>query len=627
MYPLPIDRLTAPVRRERSCVVLDNARPSDEQRYSFFFTRPQKSIACSRLCDIRPALDAILQEARHYWIAGYLAYEAAYGLERKFSKRIDQSKRYTFDLLWFGIFDEPYRFDHLTGLWNREPPYARDNDEERTRELNAGIEGMLHLGTDRAEYGQSIHAIKNLIAAGDVYQVNYTFDVMMTSRHQPWDTYRTLRQMQPVPFGAFIKTSRITVASFSPELFFMRTGRRIVARPMKGTAPRGRYSLEDTVIARTLSRDPKNRSENVMIVDLLRNDLGRICETGSIRVNRLFEVERHPTLHQMTSTVSGRLVKGTEISRIIGALFPCGSVTGAPKIRAMEIIGDIEKTARGVYCGAIGYSSPKGRSVFSIPIRTLAREHGCDAWHYGVGSGIVWGSKAEKEWRECRNKCNFLVAPREEFRIFESLLFARGTMLYSRDHCVRMAEAAAYFDIPFGRALWDGCVKAEKRRLSRFRGAFKVRIFLDRSGRIASDHEPLEPEKPGRGAIALLSKQRIKTASPFLFHKTTVRPWYAPSMQIIHTGACFDVIHTNENGQCTEGARTNLFVRQNGVLYTPPVECGLLPGVLRRRMLAKKKCHERIVYPADLKRAEAVYCGNSVRGLVRVEVRNSEILL
>jgi para-aminobenzoate synthetase/4-amino-4-deoxychorismate lyase len=619
VHPLPIDRLSALVRRERCCVFLDNARPSREQRYSFLFTRPLKVIRCSILRDVKPALERLSQEARSGWIAGYLAYEAAYGLEERMAEGIDPSKRFPIDLLWFGVHEEPYRFDHLTGLWNREP-FGGEKEEGRARELKAGPEATLRFGVSRTDYGRSIRAIKNLIAAGDVYQMNYTFGVAVTSRLRPWDLYRALRQMQPVPFGAFIKTARTSIASFSPELFFMRTGRRIAVRPMKGTAPRGRYVLEDEAIARTLSHDPKNRSENVMIVDLLRNDLGRICKTGSVRVDRLFEVERHPTLHQMTSTVSGRLIKGIGFSGILGALFPGGSITGAPKIRAMEMIRGIEKTARGVYCGAIGYSSPKGRSVFSIPIRTLEKATGRGAWRYGVGSGIVWDSGADTEWRECGNKCDFLAAQREEFRIFESLLFARGMMLYSSDHCSRMAGAAAYFGFPFSKSLWAGCLEAEAKMLCRLRGAFKVRVFLDRSGRIASDHEPLEPQMRGRRATILLSKQPIETSSPFLFHKTTIRPWYERSMRIIRTGACFDVIHTNERGELTEGARTNLFVRLKGVLYTPPIECGLLPGVLRRRMLASKKCRERILYPVELNRAEAVYCGNSVRGLVEVEV-------
>jgi para-aminobenzoate synthetase/4-amino-4-deoxychorismate lyase len=623
VHPLSIDRLGALIKRERCCVFLDNARPSREQRYSFLFTRPLTVIRCSRLRDVKPALERLSHEARNAWIAGYLTYEAAYGLEERMASCVDPQRRFPVDLLWFGVYDEPYRFDHLTGLWNREP-YCSDSGDARSGELKSYAEAALRLGVSRAEYGKSIRAIKSLIAAGDVYQVNYTFDAAVTSRHRPWDLYRALRRMQPVSFGAFINTGRSVIASHSPELFFMKTGRRIVTRPMKGTAPRGRYALEDEAIARTLSRDPKNQSENVMIVDLLRNDLGRICETGSIRVSRLFEVEQHPTIHQMTSTVAGTLRKDVGFSDIIGALFPCGSVTGAPKIRAMEIIRDIEKTARGVYCGAIGCSSPKGRSVFSIPIRTLEKPKGKSAWRYGVGSGIVWDSDAQAEWRECGNKRDFLVKQEQTFQIIESLLFTRNAFLYRREHYNRMAEAARYFGFPFDPNKWNTALTGITGRLIPGGKSYKVRVLLDSIGKFSWDYEAIGQATGDSMPVVILSKTPVRTDSPFLFHKTTIRHWYDKAMQMIRSGACYDVLYTNERGELTEGARTNLFVRIKGVLYTPPLECGLLPGVLRRRMLAAKKCRERILYPADLKKAEVVYCGNSVRGLVEVDIGESE---
>jgi para-aminobenzoate synthetase/4-amino-4-deoxychorismate lyase len=621
VHALPIDRMSVLVACEPCCIILDNARPSREQRYSFIFTRPYKTIACSRLCDVRPALAAISREASRSWIAGYLAYEVAYGLEGKFFDHIDQGKRHRNDLIWFGVFDEPYRFDHLTGSWNRKPVDWK-KEEGHARGLEAGAEVSLGMGISRTEYGRSVSAIKKLIAAGDVYQVNYTFEAALTSRLRPWNLYRALRRLQPVPFGAFFNTGRSVIASLSPELFFMRNGRRIIARPMKGTAPRGRYWLEDAAIAHALSCDPKNKSENVMIVDLLRNDLGRICETGSIRVDRLFEVEQHPTLHQMTSTVAGTLRKNIGFYEMIGALFPGGSVTGAPKIRAMEVIRSIEKTCRGVYCGAIGYSSPTGRAVFSIPIRTLTRETGRAVWHYGVGSGIVWDSDAQKEWRECMNKCGFLTRRDQPFQILESMLFTRNVFLYRREHCSRMAEAAQYFGYPFDRKRWDAIIAAIKTRLRSHGNASKVRILLDSTGVLSWDYEAIRPLAGAGTPIVLLSKTPVRTGSPFLFHKTTIRPWYDKAMQLVRSGACFDVLHTNERGELTEGARTNLFVTIRGILYTPPVECGLLPGVLRKRLLASKKCAERVLRPADFRKAEAVYCGNSVRGLVRVRTQD-----
>ncbi|MBN1129539.1 MAG: aminodeoxychorismate synthase component I [Chitinispirillaceae bacterium] len=620
VHPLPIDSLGSLVRGGRGCVFLDNARPTREQRYSFFFRKPVKVIRCSRFHEVRAALDALALEAKRHWVAGYCTYEAGYALEERFSGKGEAETGHRGDLLWFGVFNRPHRFDHFTGVWDR--PVVTMHKTGRGCAGRGGRE--THLGSPetltRRSYENAVRAIQKKIAAGEVYQVNYTFAVPLSSPLQPWDLFLSLRKEQPVAFGAFIATGRTTIASFSPELFFMQTGSRIVVKPMKGTAPRGRFSAEDEFIAAALARDPKNRSENIMIVDLLRNDLGKICRTGSISVERLFEVERHPTLHQMTSTIVGRLKKGTSLAPIMNALFPSGSVTGAPKIRAMELIRGLEKTARGVYCGAIGYSSPEKRSVFSVPIRTLSRERGQAAWRYGVGSGIVWDSVPRDEWHECAVKCGFLTARSDEFRIFESMAFSGGTVRYGRDHYVRMRAAADYFAFPFYKAVWDAVIREIAVDLGSSKNRFKVRTVLDRSGAVTWNHDPILPERSGETPVILLFDKPVRTATPFLFHKTTVRPWYEKSMQLIRTGGCFDVIHINERGQLTEGARTNLFVKIDNVLYTPPIECGLLPGILRARLLAAGKCRERILYPADLEKARAVYCGNSVRGLVQVRV-------
>ncbi|MBN2036543.1 MAG: chorismate-binding protein, partial [Chitinispirillaceae bacterium] len=351
LHPLPIDLLAPLVRQQRQCVLLDNAFPGREQRYSYFFMKAGRIIKCAALHDVGPALEEVSREAQRHWVAGYLTYEAAYGLEEKFSSLVPGSTSFPQDLLWFGMFDEPYIFDHVAGTWNRSP-YDGAPMLERGRKPKTAETPHVHLTINNATYERSLEKIKALIAAGDVYQVNFTYDVQVKTGLDSWDFYRRLREEQPVPFCAFIKTGRMTIASLSPELFFMQKGPHLYVRPMKGTAPRGRHTGEDRKIARALSIDPKNRSENVMIVDLLRNDLGRICRTGSIRVERLFEVERHPTLHQMTSTIRGRLRASANLYELLSALFPSGSVTGAPKIRAMEIIHHLERGLRGVYCGA-----------------------------------------------------------------------------------------------------------------------------------------------------------------------------------------------------------------------------------------------------------------------------------
>jgi para-aminobenzoate synthetase/4-amino-4-deoxychorismate lyase len=323
----------------------------------------------------------------------------------------------------------------------------------------------------------------------------------------------------------------------------------------------------------------------------------------------------------MTSTIEGRLRKQVDFSDTMRALFPGGSVTGAPKIRAMEIIGDLEKGKRAVYCGAIGYSSPKGRSVFSVPIRTLQKNALGKQWQYRVGSGVVWDSSLEEEWRECRDKCGFLTARRPDHRLFESLLFSKGTFLYLQEHRSRLFDSARYFGFIADKKAWDRTILAIKKNLARSKGLNKVRIFSDKNGVFSWDAEPIIAGKPDGKAMAVISGTAIDPANPLLFHKTTIRPWYDRSVTGLRRVRYFDVIHLNTRGELTEGGRSNLFAQINGVLYTPPVECGLLPGVLRARLLREKKCTEKVLYPEDIEKAEAIYCGNSVRGLVAVEVK------
>jgi para-aminobenzoate synthetase / 4-amino-4-deoxychorismate lyase len=323
----------------------------------------------------------------------------------------------------------------------------------------------------------------------------------------------------------------------------------------------------------------------------------------------------------MNSTVEGRVRRGTSLAGTIRALFPSGSVTGAPKIRAMEIIGELERGARGVYCGAIGYSSPDGRQVFSVPIRTLQKNPGMKKWRYRVGSGVVWDSSPGKEWLECVDKCSFLAEPRPEFRLFESLMYSKGKFLFLRGHRERLLGSARYFDFSLTPKTWEQAVRSIQKKLGAHGDrSFKVRIFSDRNGTISWDHEPLHPQETRYPAAAHLSREAIDPANIFLFHKTTFRRWYEKSTNDIRRSNFFDVLHVNTRGELTEGARSNLFLKIKGTLYTPPVRCGLLPGVLRGWLLETGKCSEKTLYPDDLKRAEAVFCGNSVRGLVRVRI-------
>lgn len=623
-HPLPFNTLDAIIPGEKNVVFLDTARPGSEQHYSLLFKNPLRIYRCRTGRRIGLILERISEESKKHWIAGYLSYEAAYWLEEKFAVNGGRRAPFCGDFLWFGVYNEPYIFNHSTGRWNR-PLTARSKPLVNTFLSGKIPSPEINRLISKRAYSSAVRRIRKFIAAGDVYQVNFTYDVSVSSPLQPWDLYKELRTNQPVPFGAFIKTRGAVVASFSPELFFLRQGERIHTRPMKGTAPRDRFSGEDDACASALANDPKNRSENIMIVDLLRNDLGRICTPGSVKVKQLFEVERHPTVYQMTSTVEGRLRRRTGFADTIRALFPCGSVTGAPKIRAIEIIRELEHGARGVYCGAIGYSSPYGRpaprQVFSVPIRTLQGNVVQKKWRYRVGSGVVWDSSPGEEWRECLDKCCFLTAKPADFMLFESMLFSKGKFFYLRGHRQRLLDSARHFDFAVTGKLWDRTVRGIEKELTAARGGpFKVRIFLDRNGALSWDQVPVIAGKTQRKATVRLCSSPVDPRNPFLFHKTTIRPWYEKSMNKIRDNSLFDVIHLNTRGELTEGARSNVFIKTKGMLYTPPVKCGLLPGVLRGRLLKSGKCREKILRLEDLKKAKAVYCGNSVRGLVKVNV-------
>lgn len=613
---LPVERLGPILSKTQKTVALfDSAQPSAGHRLSYLFVDPVSTLTATDAENVFDLLSEIDRLSERYWICGYLSYEAAYSLEERLQKlKISKGKR-PLPLGWFGVFEKPYIFDHLTGRWT---PSLRSGVDTRSFPLKNDIEAPRIYHTIKPDvYSEKIEAIKRLIASGDTYQVNFTYDVNVKSRLSPFSLYRYLRENQPTPFCAYVQNEFGHVLSYSPELFFSTHGRAVTVKPMKGTAGRGRTSQEDRRIASELAVDGKNTAENIMIVDLLRNDLGRICEFNTVRVKRLFEVETLPTVHQMTSTVSGKMRRTTTFTEIFKSIFPCGSVTGAPKIRTMEIINSLETGKRGVYCGALGYISPKGRSVFSVPIRTLQRAGKSSFWRYRVGSGIVWDSDAEKELEECRAKCGFIVRRRPCFEIVETILLSKGSYLYLRDHLKRMRATAGYFGFPWDSAKISGLLEKTRRKFYN-KYHMRIRILLHKNGSFSLEHYRLDGTPSRRSSRLLISKRTVDENDPFLFHKTTYRPWYLKAMERAGRGECVDMIFTNSKGMVTEGSMNNIFVLKDKVFYTPPVECGLLAGVLRKQLVSRGRCREKILSVKDLKTADAVYCGNSVRGLVRV---------
>ena len=452
-----------------------------------------------------------------------------------------------------------------------------------------------------SDYAHAIDRIKQFIAAGETYEVNYTCDFTFPYEGESAALFAALSRRQDVPYRFFCANEYETILSFSPELFFRKNAAHITMQPMKGTIRRGETPEEDAQLAAHLKADAKNRAENAMIVDLVRHDLGQVARTGSVKVSHLFAVETHPTLHQMTSTIEADLRDGVSLYELFGAIFPCGSITGAPKKRTMEVIAEVEKGNRGVYCGAIGVLEPGGAALFSVPIRTLQRRMGSLLWNYRAGGAIVWDSTASGEWDEMHLKTDFLKSP---FQLLETLKVKNGHPLFLKEHLARLEQAARHFGFPYTPpqlgALTDGM----------------LRILLDSKGNYTLETRPLAAELPTRKVV--LAATPLDPTNEFLAYKTTYAPWYAADRARIAAGEVFDVLHFNTDGNLTEGARSNIVLDLEGARYTPPLGGGLLNGIGRADLLHRGICSERNLTLSDLRRARHIYCVNSVRGLIEV---------
>ncbi len=643
-HPLPA-ALYALVQGTPGTLLLETSRPG-ASALSRIFTNPKRVIEVRTPADLDTLFPEIEDAVRHdRFAAGFFAYECGRHFEPASRQRPGRDN----DLLaWFGIYEHCYCFDHRSGefigptaidileeLEQREQNLSGHDfrrtvnaaEPERPSAPEAAHFPPIRFALDEQQFAARIAQIHDWIRAGDVYQLNFTFPLGTEIAEQPAALYARLRAAQPVDYGAFLhcQPGRY-ILSLSPELFFRiqqdGAARLITTRPMKGTARRGRTTIEDREIAAWLANDPKNRAENVMIVDLIRNDLGRVCSFGSVRVERLFEVERYPTLWQMTSTISGDLRADKNYEHIFRALFPCGSVTGAPKIRAMQLLAQIEDEPRGIYTGAIGFFS-RQESVFNVAIRTLSLQDAKATM--GVGSGIVIDSDPASEFRECQLKAEFLTRSAEPFSLIETMLWDGYYPLLDL-HLDRLDDSAGYFGFPCDRAavraalLAAGSALTDKPR--------RVRLLLDSDGspHIDSQLLPHPPDEGSGRAQVCISPQRTDPADCFLFHKTTHRPLYNAAFAAASAAGFADVIFLNTRNEITEGAISNIFVEKDGRWYTPPLDSGVLPGVYRRYLLAtRSSMEEKILSLNDLKAADGVYLSNAIRGLRRVAIDFSSI--
>ena len=556
------------------------------------FENPLKIITASSLDEILPALREIEScvERRGCYAAGWISYEAAPAFDEAFKTRPADG----FPYLWFGLYPEPRRSRALP------PPDAGYALEAWTPSVT------------RAAYDAAIAQIKAQIGRGETYQVNYTFRLRSKFTGSPWSLFVQMLQAQPVAYPAFLDSGRYAICCASPELFFRLDGDKITCRPMKGTAHRGRTLAEDEAQAEALKASPKERAENVMIVDMLRNDLGRIARSGSVQVAGLFNVERYRTLWQMTSTVTAQAT--LPFSDLMAALFPCASITGAPKVSTMRLIAELEDSPRKAYTGTIGFLAPGRRAQFNVAIRSVGIDRESGEAEYGVGSGVVWDSTAANEYTESLLKARALTEPQPEFALLETLRWTPTEGWFLREgHLKRLRDSAIYFDFPF-----DGpAVEARLAAIAKtFAGSVRVRLLLHPDGQLTHEAFPLAVEdKPLRVKLA---SAPINDQDVFLFHKTTQREAYAKARAA--QPDCDDVLLYNQRGELTESTIANLVVAMENNLVTPPVSCGLLAGTFRAALLEQGLVTERIIQREDLARCTKIFLVNSVRGWMKVEL-------
>jgi para-aminobenzoate synthetase/4-amino-4-deoxychorismate lyase len=583
-------------------VLLDNNSGSGPP--SLLFSEPMDIIAAWTPDEVPAALQRIeAGVAGGLHAAGFFAYELGYVLEPKLAALMPDKRNVP--LLWIGLYNAPAEMtsaevEHWLATHTRSGSFHFTD---------------VQLAWDEAAYLTRFNEVIEKIRAGDIYQLNLTFKARFKLSGSPLTFFLDLRQKQRVAYGGIVDTGEVTVLSASPELFIEQEGRTVFTRPMKGTAPRAGTEEADAEARRQLAEDVKQRAENLMIVDLMRNDIGRIAEIGSVEVTDLFTVETYKTLHQMTSGVRATLKKDVGIEELLRGIFPPGSIIGAPKIRAQELIRQLETEPRGVYCGAIGYISPDGHALFNVAIRTAVIFRNADG-EMGIGSGVVFDSQGPKEYAECLLKMKFLTDPVKRFELIETMLHdpAQGGFVLLERHIDRLANSARYFAFAYDeqavRAAHANAVAGTTARL-------RVRLLLAEGGEVSVTSTPLPAADPDATMRYAVSASRVDSNDLFLFHKTTRRELY--DRERPEYAARFgsdEVVYLNERGELTEGGFTNIFIERDGMLLTPSVGSGLLPGTLRAELIAEGRARESILTLDDLAAADAVYLGNSVRGLV-----------
>lgn len=589
------------------CVLLETLSSDKENKKSFWFDEPLDVLTFNNGDSPKELFKKIESYlAKGFWMAGYFTYEFGYFLEKSLSAFCRGSN---FPLVWLGVFRAPEVFSGKSFSFGSACQKKSPPNLYTIKNIKPDI--------GPREYFAKIRQIKKYLCQGLTYQVNFTFKIRFDFTGCAAALYSDLRKNQPTAYTAFVDTGSRQVLSFSPELFFRQDKKTLLARPMKGTMKRGPSYSKDKQHRRELLESGKDRAENVMIVDLLRNDLGRVA--AKVSVPNLFQIEKHKTLYQMTSTISASLRERVETQKLFASLFPCGSVTGAPKIKTMEIIRELEGKTRGVYTGAIGYISPESKACFNVAIRTLEIHKG--RGELGVGAGIVYDSVSCREYEETLLKAKFFTDNNRRFCLIESLLLDRGKYWLLEEHLKRLAKSCRYFGIQY-----DSKELTRKLRAEIKPGRYKIRVLIAKDGRLKIESKPFIKAKPP--ARVLVSSKIIDPENIFLYHKTSYRHRYNGQRRRAVNKGFDETLFINEKGEFTEGAINNIFISCANLLYTPPVSCGLLPGVLRQHLLLSGRAKEKVLRYEDVFGADKVYLGNSVQGLrqvSRIDFKDEEL--
>jgi para-aminobenzoate synthetase/4-amino-4-deoxychorismate lyase len=565
---------------------------------SYLFLRPKEIVTIKSLRNLDEKLNRIDDLITDGFI-GYslMNYEAGYLFEKSLNKFLPQNE----NLIQFFFYDKKnvQTIKSNKILFDSFEKYKIKN---------------FKLNTSKNEFTKSISKIKSYIEEGDTYQVNYTIKGKFNFEGSYSGLFSNLVFNQSAQYIAVINNYGKIIISLSPEMFFEVKGRKIISKPMKGTARRGIDHSNDEFIKYELERSEKNRAENVMIVDLIRNDLGRVSEYGSIKVKNIFQVEKYESVYQMVSTVESKLKKKIKLSDVIKNIFPCGSITGAPKIRTMEIINELEKETRGIYTGSIGLIR-KNKITFNVPIRTLVTDKKSNQGEIGLGSGIVWDSIADEEFEETKLKGKFLTEPTKTFEIFETMLVDSRKIYLLNDHLDRMQKAAEFFLFVFDQNKIIKYLDSVLEKLDHQKYRFK--LTLDKWGRL--NHFVSAIVSHNKEVNIIISEKSIDSHNKFQYFKTTNRSLYDDEYKKYSEQGYFDVIFFNEKGELAEGAITNIFINKNETVFTPPLSSGILTGIYRNHFIKNNSnVRERELYLQNLLEADKIVLTNSVRGEVTV---------